>query len=299
MTSRATLDRPRVPVAGAGELLASLGGSADGIIAARALADSSVGWAAARSAALAADRTVILAGRAGEPVLGLRWFAPGQATSVHDHGAAGATLLLEGTCRYERFERRDERTAVLESVHDLHAGDVAWWGTPPDDVHRQTAGPDGALELVLLAGPVREAVELDDATPPRSPLHDGVRRAFLGGDAAALEQWYAEDVLGDLNVPHWRFQVRGRTALLGLLHDEEFAKENRRLTHLRVTDTADGLAVETEGRFTESGEPRVFREAHLLRMRDGLVVEHTLWCAGISTAEQAEAQRTTAPMERM
>lgn len=274
-------------------------GAPDGVAAARALTASCVRWEASRDPIVASGRSVVLADRPGGAVLVARHFRPGEATTIHDHGSAGAALVVEGRHRYERYGRAGAGTARLESVHDLAVGDVAWWDAPPDDLHRQVSA-GGAIELVLLAGPIPwEAGTYTDVTDEGSARRRAFERGFLDGDVTALAPWYAADVLGDLNVPQWRFQVRGRTDLLDLLRDEEFTQPDRRLSHLRLTDTADGLLIETESRFREGGEARLFREVHHLRCRDGLVVEHVVWCSGIYDAAAIARQAANAPMERM
>lgn len=87
--------------------------------------------------------------------------------------------------------------------------------------------------------------------------------------------------------------------MLCVLEHEEFAKTHRRLTFLRATDTADGLLLETELRYSEDGELRHCREAHNLRCRDGRVVEHVVWCAGVSDAETARQGFEAGEVERL
>jgi hypothetical protein len=301
--SNASIERQRIAVAGADDVLRAFvalrGTVGDGVAAARALAKSDVAWRDARDEIVGSARSVILAEGPEGCVLGAKWLAPGEPTTIHDHGHAGATLVVEGRSRYERFERVGDTAARLESIHDLATGDVGWWGDPPDDVHRQTGSRDGAIELVLVAGTPVEPDELTDATPGSIGLRAALTAGLLDGRAELLVPWYADDVLLDVNVPQWRFQVRGRDAVVDLLRTEELDKPDRRASHVRVTDTAEGLVIETEVRFTDGGALRLFREVHLMRCRGGLVVEHTAWCSGISGEHAISAQLHTAPMERM
>lgn len=87
--------------------------------------------------------------------------------------------------------------------------------------------------------------------------------------------------------------------MLGVVEHEEFAKPQRRLTFLRATDTADGLLLETELRYTEDGELRHCREAHNLRCRGGRIVEHVVWCAGVSDAETARQVFESGEIQRL
>lgn len=87
--------------------------------------------------------------------------------------------------------------------------------------------------------------------------------------------------------------------MLGVVEHEEFAKPQRRLTFLRATDTADGLLLETELRYTEDGELRHCREAHNLRCRGGRIVEHVVWCAGVSDTETARQVFESGEIQRL
>ena len=301
MTDGTQMERERISVPGADAVVDALAAAPrpDGVTAARVLGAAEVAWKPIRDQIRASERAIILAQRDDGPVLAARFFPPGDPTTVHDHGCAGACIVVEGRDRYERFERLDAGRARLESVHDLVLGDVAWWNAPPDDLHRQVGLDDGAIELVLMTAAPFEAAELAEVSTESSPLRDAVVQGWLTGDIATLEPWYHPDALLDLNVPHWRMQHRGGRQLLQLLDEEEFSKPDRRLAYLRVTDTAGGLLLETEMRFTEGGQRRAFREVHNLRCRNGVVVEEVVWCSGISDAATIEAQWANAPMERM
>lgn len=299
--------RRHIPVAGADAVLADLragiaAGAAPGLAAARALARHQVDWPSIRASIVEAERSIVLAGTEDGHALAARAFQPGRPTTIHDHGTAGAAVVVEGRQRYERFTRDAGAAAAarLESIHELAAGDVVWWGEPPDDLHRQETIDGVAIELVLLAGPLHEVTTFAAVTEGAGPFRRAVVAGFLGGDVAVLRTWYHDDALFDLNVPHWRFQVRGAERGLQMLRDEEFAQAGRRLAFLRATDTAAGLLLETEGRHVGAeGTALAFREVHQLRLRDGRVAEHVLWCTGVNDAEAVRQQFETAPMERM
>jgi hypothetical protein len=303
MVAHAPADRQRITVRGATEVLSDFAerraaGAPAGVAAARSLARHQVDWHSARGAIVTSERAVILAEVAGGPLLAARHFDPAAPTSIHDHGGAGAAIVVEGRDRCERFERTGPTTVRLESIHDLAQGDLTWWNEPPDDIHRQHGLGDGSIQLVLLTIPPVEPTTFADTSPPASSLRAAVVEAFLAADVEGLGRWYHEDVLADANLPERRFQLRGRPTLLDLIHNEEFAKHDRRMTFMRATDTSDGLLLETEVRFTEGGELRVCREAHHLRVRHGLVVEHVLWCTGVADAAAAAEQVETARLER-
>ena len=96
----------------------------------------------------------------------------------------------------------------------------------------------------------------------------------------AVAELYAEEVVCDINVPHWRFSLHGPAAIAEVLDAEEF-QPGYRLTSLATRPTADGAVVEVECRFELDGEERMAREVHLLREREGRIVEHVMFCTGI------------------
>lgn len=301
--TQTSVERKRIDVSGACELLDAFdervhAGAPPGLAAARALVDVQVDWRSARDAIVTSARSVVLAEHTAGSVLAARFLAPTDPTAIHDHGHAGAALVVEGHDRYERFIRTGETKAVLESLHNLASGDLMWWNAPPDDLHRQHGVGAGAIELVLLAGLPTAVTELPDATPPAPALRVDLVDGYIDGDTARLARWYDDAVLVDANVPEWRFQVRGCQSAMDLLDNVEFNKADRRVTFLRATDTDEGLLLETESRFTEAGELCVCREIHNLRVRDERIFEHVVWCTGVAFDSTARSQLETAPMER-
>lgn len=157
--------RRYVPTPAAYAVLAQLAietaaGATPGIAAARALAGHEIEWRPLRADILGSERAIVLAGGEPGPALAARAFHPGQPTAVHDHGCAGAAILVEGRQRYQRFtpDGSGQAIAHLTSTWELGLGDVVGWEGPPDDIHRQVALGSAAIELVLLCGPIAEAV---------------------------------------------------------------------------------------------------------------------------------------------
>jgi hypothetical protein len=103
---------------------------------------------------------------------------------------------------------------------------------------------------------------------------------------------FAEDVFVDINIPEWRFQMMGTTAV-----DEWLAAEQPsgcRVASWDTTPTADGLLVEIEQRYGEE----LSRNLHRLEVREGKIVCWTMYCTGIWSAETQERQKREAPMLR-
>jgi len=294
------VDRTFVDVPGASLVLGAALEAADPRGASRTLrsAASTLDLVDARAKAIAEERSVLLAVGSGGEALALRWFAPGATTSIHDHGFWGAAVVIDGADRYERFDIVDDQ-ARLDATLWLEPDDAVWWAGPPADVHRQTGVGAGALELVVVGGPpTGSTYEEHDHLGDVRPLADAVRAAYLENDAAELAGWYAEDVIADLCVPAWRFQVRGRDPLLELLAREEFGLPDQRLVSLRTLPLRSGVVVETAVRFSHGNETGAWRDLHVLRTRDGFVVEHLAYCTGRWDATAIAAQETTAPMVR-
>lgn len=126
---------------------------------------------------------------------------------------------------------------------------------------------------------------------------DRVVDAYVTGDADALAELCADDVLVELVVPHWRFQLEGRETLRSAVGDEEFVP-GRRVTWHRRTDTADGVLLELESRAPMEGEDRLWLEMNQFRITGGRVVEMVQYCSGIWDEETIARQAVEAPMVR-
>lgn len=301
--------RTVVTVAGAEQLLEAATTQLDAGHQPRDLAHWLRGAAAAldlrdaETAARASGMGVLLTPPAAGPVLGLRWLPPATPTGIHDHLTWGVLTVLEGRDRYERFDRNGVGGVSLGCTHYLAAGDVLWWNTPPDDVHRQCGLDDGALELLLL-GTLPEGARVTTFADPGSPtgiaadLASAFHEAYLRGDPAPLTRCYDDDVLADVFVPQWRFQVRGKADLLAALAGEELGLPGHRLTRFRSTPTEDGVLVEVEVRSRVDGGEQLWQTLHRARLRHGRIVEHVVYCTGHQDTAVIERQVTDAWLSR-
>jgi hypothetical protein len=115
--------------------------------------------------------------------------------------------------------------------------------------------------------------------------HLAVDRFLASGESATItscDAW-SDDALLDATVPHWRFRVRGVDAIRS-----EYAKwfaVPGAFEQLRRLATDEGEVVEYTFTWTEEGVPHAAHHAHILTIRDGLIVADTVLCGGRWPAE--------------
>ena len=130
------------------------------------------------------------------------------------------------------------------------------------------------------------------------PLADAVLAAYRERRFAPLREHYHEDVLADVNVPAWRFQVSGRVTVEELFNRDELGLPDLRLRSFRAVPTADGCVVEVEVRARRGNDTVQWRDIHVLHVRDGKVAEHVTYCTGHWDAAAIAGQDAEAPMVR-
>ena len=292
MTTTATHHRVVVPVDGARALADAVAAEPTGRAAALRDGFASLDLRDAIGTSRRLGRSVLL-DPGPSPAIAVRWFAPRESTTVHAHGTAGIFVLLEGAQRYESWIPNPPNGGVTRDwVHWLSPGDVHWWRPPPEDIHRQVAGPAGAAELLVLAQPPLAGPGLDPAANT-DELVDAIEYAYRTGDVGPLERLYDRNAVLDITVPHRRFQLVGADSIMDLLRSEELERPGRQLVALRSAAAAKVVSVEVDYRFGNSGAVQRWREAHLLRRRDGLVVEHAVYCSGMWSADEVLANADT------
>ena len=89
---------------------------------------------------------------------------------------------------------------------------------------------------------------------------------------------FAGDVLFDLNMPVWRFQLRGPEAFGGFLG--ELNPDGVGIEIGRRSVTEDGFAVEFADSKVEDGQVLTSRKLILCRVADGLIDEVVVYCSG-------------------
>ena len=128
-------------------------------------------------------------------------------------------------------------------------------------------------------------------------LADAVTAAFLAGDTDTTIGLCAEDVLIELVVPQWRFQISGHEAARQGLVEGEFLSGREVRWHER-TDLADGLLLELECVAPMNGEPHRWFELNRFRFAGGKVAEIVQYCSGYQDAATIARNDAEAPLVR-
>ncbi len=103
---------------------------------------------------------------------------------------------------------------------------------------------------------------------------------------------FAADVFCDINVPEWRFQMQGADAIATWLAGEQ--PEGCEVPSWTSEPTASGVLVE----LVQKTGDEISRNLHRLDVRDGKVVEWTMYCTGVWSKDMQERQQAEAPMLR-
>jgi hypothetical protein len=228
----------------------------------------------------APEPRAILAGHPSGPVVALRYYAPGERSTVHSH-AWTVLYGLEGSGSLQRWADSDGG-ARLSDVVPTSPGRAA--PIDGDECHRQVASREGCLELVVIGDYQPGAPRAEYEPAPGQLQHADLFEAFIDAwshaDAAALAPLFADDVFADVHVPRWRVQLRGRDKVVSFIDHEEFQPDFR-LTQWSARPTADGFVVEVESNFDHGGKLGMAQMVLLLRARDGRITEQGVYCTGI------------------
>ena len=125
-------------------------------------------------------------------------------------------------------------------------------------------------------------------------LVDAMRRA----DWDAITDTYAPDVLLDMNLPSWRFQLQGRDAVRAWFAEELPKYPNLRTTALELHRGESSLILEAEMRFDGDDGEHLWRAVDLFRLDGDAVVEHVEYSTGPWSPDEIARQRAEAPMVR-
>lgn len=134
--------------------------------------------------------------------------------------------------------------------------------------------------------------------PDTPVIAERFRTAVESGDLNTLAELYHPEVLLDVHVPNWRFQIQGRrtvaeaagTALPG----------PGRFTAFDAESTAsEDLLVQFEWQQAKEHGGQISRELHLWRLNDARrITEQVAFCAGIWDQQLQSRMAQEAPLIR-
>ena len=116
-----------------------------------------------------------------------------------------------------------------------------------------------------------------------------------------LADCYAPDAVFDGSVPNWHFQWEGAAKAVDQLKEWWGSGRDPKLVELHVAPTSDGAVVDFELRWTCPGDenhaPHLegCRQAHIFRLRDGVIAEQRVYCSGEWNEEELRKIDAEAP----
>lgn len=137
-----------------------------------------------------------------------------------------------------------------------------------------------------------QQASIDVATVER--LAERFAEVFRTVDAG--EDVFTPDVLFDLNVPVWRFQLRGPQAFESQL--KHIVEGDVRINVLRTVPTISGFVTEHEERQDVGGQVMTARRLWLCEVQDGRIADVVGYCSGAWDQELQIRHAAEAPMIR-
>jgi ketosteroid isomerase-like protein len=116
--------------------------------------------------------------------------------------------------------------------------------------------------------------------------------AFLA-DGSTPDDVFADDVILDMNVPSWRFQVQGVDAVR---QSRLSAGGVWKVQAGAMLATDAGFVVETSYDSIEDGRPLYARSVNLVTVHDGRIAEVVHYCTGPWDAQTRARHAREAPM---
>ena len=140
----------------------------------------------------------------------------------------------------------------------------------------------------------RTAAPIDPATVER--LSRGFHDTFR--NLAAGDEVFCPDVLFDLNMPVWRFQLQGPEAWAAQLRKLAEGASDVRIDVLRTVPTASGFVTEHVESGDVGGETLSARRLWLCEVRDRRIAEVVGYCSGEWDEALRARHAVEAPMIR-
>src|SRR6266567_5455437 len=112
-------------------------------------------------------------------------------------------------------------------------------------------------------------------------LAQHAERCYQTEDWDDLAAIYAPDVLLDVHVPSWRFQLQGRDTAIGWFKEQVARFENFHVTWVSANPTEGGVVVEWEMRTGDDDNEQLCREVDILHGDGARIHTHVIWCTGM------------------
>jgi ketosteroid isomerase-like protein len=138
----------------------------------------------------------------------------------------------------------------------------------------------------------RVATMIDEETATR--LSERFNDVFCTFDAG--DDLFTADAFFDLNMPVWRFQLRGGDAFAAQI--KNISQGPARVDILRTLPTASGFVTEHEEHQAVGGQDLSARRVWVCDVRDGRICEVTGYCSGEWDDELRARHAAEAPMIR-
>jgi hypothetical protein len=122
--------------------------------------------------------------------------------------------------------------------------------------------------------------------------------AMRDADWDAIVDTYSSDVLLDMNLPTWRFQLQGRDTARHYFVEQTGGLRNLRLVRQQAHHTDQTVIIEEEMRFDGDDGVYLWRAVDIFRIDGDTVTEHTQYCTGCWPPNQIARQAREAPMVR-
>jgi hypothetical protein len=135
-------------------------------------------------------------------------------------------------------------------------------------------------------------------TEPTTTLAERIEHCYRNEDWTPMADIYKPDVLLDVHVPQWRFQLQGADAAIGWFTDTTDNMSGFRVAWTRLTATDQAIVLEWEVHAGSDDDDHLCRQIDLFHLDGGRVAEHVIFCTGMWDPATIARQRSEEPMVR-
>lgn len=118
------------------------------------------------------------------------------------------------------------------------------------------------------------------------------------GDYVGLLERSAPDVLLDMNLPTWRFQLKGQDEVVGYFRAQYEQMPTVRCTQFRIVSASNPVVVESECRFDSNAGEFLWRAVDIIQTEGDAITAVTQYCSGCWDPATIARQAAEAPMLR-